>query len=66
MKPRSHVPGTGLSFGIRAGIALGTRTVWLRRGEYADLEPAGPDETPDRTIESLADLPSAIDSIVDG
>ncbi len=22
MKPRSHVPGTGLSFGIRAGIAL--------------------------------------------
>lgn len=60
------VVGNRVDSEIRAGIALGTRTVWLRKGEYAHLEPAGPDETPDRTIESLADLPSAIDSIAAG
>ncbi len=41
---------------IRAGRALGAFTVRVRRGEFARLEPAGPEEEADRTIASLPEL----------
>jgi FMN phosphatase YigB (HAD superfamily) len=41
---------------IRAGRQLGAFTVRLRRGEFASLAPAGPEEEADRTIESLPAL----------
>ena len=43
---------------------VGLRTVWMRRGRYAALEPRVPDELPDEAIFDLEELPSAIDSIV--
>lgn len=48
---------------IRAGKSLGIRTIWVRRGEYAHLEPDGPEETPDHTVETISVLPALIRSI---
>jgi len=47
---------------IRAGNALGCRTVLVRApgGEFAEHAPTGAEETPWRTITSLADLPSLL------
>jgi len=45
---------------IRAGNALGLRTVRVRQGEFAALEPTGPEEVPDVTIEALRELPSLL------
>lgn len=42
---------------------VGLRTVWMRQGRYAALEPRVPDELPDETITDLEELPSAIASI---
>ncbi len=42
---------------------VGLRTVWMRQGRYAALEPRVPDELPDETISDLEELPSAIASI---
>jgi putative hydrolase of the HAD superfamily len=45
---------------IRAGKLLGMRTVRLRQGEFAALEPQGPEEEPDfeiRSIEEVLNLP---------
>jgi FMN phosphatase YigB (HAD superfamily) len=41
---------------IRAGRELGAFTVRLRRGEFASLDPAGPEEEADRTIDTLPAL----------
>ncbi len=40
MKPRSHVPGTGLSFGIRAGIALALVVAGYLLFEFGRLQAA--------------------------
>ena len=62
-------PGRCLTVGnridseIRAGNALGMMTVWLRSGEYAHLEPSGPEERPDRTIGAISELPELIQSL---
>ncbi|MCZ6601906.1 MAG: HAD hydrolase-like protein [Planctomycetota bacterium] len=42
---------------IRAAVSLKIRAIWLRRGEYAHLEPEGAEETPDHTILSIGELP---------
>ena len=42
---------------------VGLRTVWMRQGRYAALEPRLPAELPDETISNLYSLPSAIHSI---
>lgn len=51
---------------IRAGLALGMRTIRLRQGEYAHLEPCGPEETPDHTLDSIRGLPALIRSLETG
>ncbi len=56
------VAGDRPSGDVRAGNALGCRTVLVRRpgGEFAEHEPRGPEEQPWRTIESLAELPALL------
>jgi FMN phosphatase YigB (HAD superfamily) len=41
---------------IRAGKALGMRTVRLRHGEFKGQEPAGPEEEPDYVIENITEV----------
>jgi FMN phosphatase YigB (HAD superfamily) len=54
------VIGNRLDREIAAGMALGTRTVWLRAGEGSEISQTGAHAAPDRVIEDLADLPGAL------
>jgi FMN phosphatase YigB (HAD superfamily) len=45
---------------VKSGNALGMFTVRIRRGEFARLDPAGPEEEPDVTIEDLRELPALL------
>jgi putative hydrolase of the HAD superfamily len=45
---------------IRAGNALGMKTIRIRRGEFAGLDPSGPAEEPDLTIADLRELPALL------
>ena len=56
--------GDRLDNDIIPAKGLGLRTVWMRQGRYASLEPRVPGELPDETISELEELPLAIDSIV--
>jgi len=61
---RVVVAGDRPASDIRAGNALGCRTVLVRApgGEFAEHTPSGPAETPWRTIASLAELPALLGS----
>ena len=61
--PEAIMIGDRLDNDIIPAKKLGLRTVWMRQGRYAALEPRVPDEFPDETISNLYSLPSAIDSI---
>jgi hypothetical protein len=39
------------------------RTIWVRQGEYAILEPRTPREIPDATVGSVRELPAAVASM---
>jgi putative hydrolase of the HAD superfamily len=45
---------------VRTPNRLGMTTVRVRRGRYADLEPAGSDAVPDHEIEALDELPALL------
>ena len=51
-----YVIGDHLHSEIRLGNRLGARTIWLKRGRFADLRPEGPDDMPWRTISHLGEL----------
>ena len=50
------VVGDRPSSEIRAGKALGMRTVRIRRGEFVSQEPMGPEETPDYVVKSISEV----------
>ncbi len=45
---------------IAAGHALGMRTVWLQRGEFAQVVPGTDAPRPDHHLRSLAEVPEAL------
>ncbi len=45
---------------LRAGKEAGCRTVWVRRGKFADEGPETPGEAPDYTITDLRELPGVV------
>lgn len=54
------VIGDRINNEIAAGNRLGCPTIWLRHGEYAHLEPAGPDEQPTLIAEIITHLPALL------
>lgn len=55
-----YVVGDHLHKEIRCGNQCGMRTIWLKKGKFADLEPAVVADTPWKTI---SDLSESIDLI---
>lgn len=57
--PATHLSiGNRLDTDIAEAKRVGCRTCWMRYGEYAEMKPASPDETPDFQINGLVELAS--------
>lgn len=52
----TYVIGDYLHDEIRAGNELGAKTIWLKRGRFADLIPKNKDEEPWHTIDDLMEV----------
>ncbi|MFH1567220.1 MAG: HAD family hydrolase [Gemmatimonadota bacterium] len=61
---RAIMVGDRLDNDILCAQLLGLRTIWVRTGLHAALEPREPREIPDRTIASPSRLVEAVSSIV--
>ncbi len=55
-----YVVGDHLHDEIRAGNRHGAKTIWLRRGKFAELKPESLMDVPWRTIEHLGDVLSSL------
>ena len=55
-----YVVGDYLHNEIRIGNQLGTKTVWLKRGRFSNLQPETEHDIPWRTIEDLKHLPKLL------
>lgn len=58
--PPVYVMGDHLHDEIRAGNALGARTIWLKRGRFMNLIPEGKDDEPWRTVDDLMHIEELI------
>ncbi len=61
----AFVVGDRVRSEIAVGNQLGATTVWVRAGKFADELPVDPIQIPDFTINTIAELPSLIDSLPD-
>jgi HAD superfamily hydrolase (TIGR01509 family) len=54
------IVGDRLDNDIIPSKSTGMKTIWVRQGRYRGLEPRTPDEIPDETVLSIADVPEAL------
>lgn len=54
------VVGDHLHNEIRIGNRLGARTVWVKQGKFASLQPEGEHDEPWRTASSMREVPALI------
>lgn len=57
------VVGNRLDREIAAARSLGAKTIWLRNGEGSEADPGTGDDSPDVVIDTLLDLPRALESL---